>query len=393
MKFLFLVHRYPKNIEEILEKDLIKVFFNNGHKVSVVVPNDRKNNEETYIYNDEKIKVLYVKTGNYQNDIPRREKIISVLTRNFLLKRAIKKYFKNEKFDYIVGYTPFMADYNLIKNLKKYYNSKTLLMLWDIFPQNAKDLKIIKNNFVFKYFKYKEKKMYGIFDKVVCNCKGQIEYILKNNFKEKKELLLVRNSEFIFNDNAEIKDSKKEKDITVIFGGNMGIPQKLENLILMIKEMKNSNWVKFIFIGNGSEKNKLRKLKEELELENLQILDQVSRFEYEKIIKQSNIAMISLNENYTVPNFPAKVTGYCKVGIPIFASLDECSYKYLGKFITENNIGVISKAGNIRDMKEKFLYLVNNLEKFSKEKIREVYKSEFNINKAYETIMQEIKKD
>lgn len=393
MKFLFLVHRYPKNVEGILEKDMIKVFFNNGHKVSVVVPNDRKNNEETYIYNDEKINVLYVKTGNYQNDIPRIEKIISVLTRNFLLKRAIKKYFKNEKFDYIVGYTPFMADFNLVKKLKEHYNSKTLLMLWDIFPQNAKDLKIIKNNFVFKYFKYKEKKMYEVFDKVVCNCEGQIEYILKNNFKEKADLLLVRNSEFILNDNTEIEDSKKEEDITVIFGGNMGIPQKLENLMLMIKEMKNSNWIKFIFIGNGSEKNKLRKLKEELELENLQILDQVSRFEYEKIIKHSNIAMISLNENYTVPNFPAKVTGYCKVEIPIFASLDECSYKYLGKFITENNIGVISKAGNIRDMKEKFLYLVNNLEKFSKEKIREVYKSEFNINKAYETIMQEIKKD
>ena len=42
-------------------------------------------------------------------------------------------------------------------------------------------------------------------------------------------------------------------------------------------------------------------------------------------------------------------------------------------------------------MKEKFLYLVNNLEKFSKEKIKEVYKKEFDINKAYETIMQEIR--
>lgn len=391
MKFLFLVHRYPKNIEGILEKDMIKVFSKNGHEISVVVPNDRKNNEDTYIYDDEKIKVLYVKTGNYQNNVSRLEKIISILTRNFLLKRAIKKHFKNEKFDYIVGYTPFMADFNLIKNLKKYYNSKTLLMLWDIFPQNAKDLKIIKNNFVFEYFKYKEKKMYEIFDKVVCNCEGQIEYILKNNLKKKEELLLVRNSEFIFNDNTKIEDSKKEKDIIVIFGGNMGIPQKLENLMLMIKEMKKSNWLKFIFIGNGSEKNKLKKIKEELELENLQILDQVSRFEYEEIIKQSKIAMISLNENYTVPNFPAKVTGYCKVGIPIFASLDECSYKYLGKFIAENNIGVISKAGNIKDMKEKFLHLVNNLEKFSKEKIREVYEREFDINKAYETIIQEIK--
>lgn len=195
------------------------------------------------------------------------------------------------------------------------------------------------------------------------------------------------------NDNTEIEDFKKEKDITVIFGGNMGIPQKLENLMLMIKEIKNSNWIKFIFIGNGSEKNKLKKIKEELELENLQILDQVSRFEYEKIIKQSSVAIISLNEDYTVPNFPAKVTGYCKVGVPIFASLDKCSYEYLGKFIIENNLGVVSKAGDISDMKENFLYLVNNLEKFSKEKIKEVYKREFDINKSYETIMQEIKKD
>lgn len=394
MKFLFLVHRYPKDIgSEILEKDMIKVFANNGHEISVVVPNDRKNNEDTYIYNDEKIKVLYVKTGNYQNDVSRLEKIISILTRSFLLKRAIKKYFKNEKFDYVVGYTPFMADFNLVKKLKEYYKSKTLLMLWDIFPQNAKDLKIIKNNFVFKYFKYKEKKMYEVFDKVICNCEGQIEYILKNSFKKKTDLLLVRNSEFILKNNVEIQEPEREKDITVIFGGNMGIPQKLENLMLMIKEIENNDWIKFIFIGNGSEKNKLRKLKEELELKNLQILDQISRFEYENIINQSKIAMISLNENYTVPNFPAKVTGYCKVGIPIFASLDECSYKYLGKFISENNIGVISKAGNIKDMKEKFLYLVNNLEKFSKEKIREVYEREFDINKAYETVIQEIKKD
>lgn len=31
--------------------------------------------------------------------------------------------------------------------------------------------------------------MYEIFDKVVCNCEGQIEYILKNNLKKKEELL------------------------------------------------------------------------------------------------------------------------------------------------------------------------------------------------------------
>lgn len=381
---LFLVHRYPKGDNSILEKDIIKELSKN-HKITVVVPTERKNRERTYLYEEnERIKILYVKTGNYFNDTSKMEKIFTLITRDFLLIKSIKKYLKNEKFDYIFGYTPFMAKSKLIKKLKKTYKAKTILTLWDIFPQNAKDLEIIKNEFIFKFFKYEEKKMYDVFDKVICNCEGQIEYIKVNKLKLEKDIVIARNSERLDVENLnikkedlKIKNGYSEKNIISIFGGNMGIPQKLENLIYMIESLKEYKNLKFIFIGDGTEKVKIKKLVQELGLNNIKIIDFLERKRYEEYLQMADIGLISLNEKYTVPNFPAKVTGYCKNGIPIFASLDNCSYKFLGEFIEKNKMGVRTKAGDFEENKKDFLNLVKNLKNYNSLNIKKIFEKEF----------------
>ena len=381
---LFLVHRYPKGNNSILEKDIIKELAKN-HKITVVVPNERKNREKTYIYEEnEKIKILYVKTGNYFNNISKIEKIFTLITRDFLLIKAIKKYLKNENFDYIFGYTPFMAKSKLIIKLKKMYKAKAILTLWDIFPQNAQDLEIIKNKLIFKFFKQEEKRMYEVFDKVICNCEGQVEYIKVNKLKLEKDLIIVRNSEQLDSESLNIKreDLKRkngysEKDIISIFGGNMGIPQKLENLIYMIESLKEYENLKFIFIGDGTEKVKIKNLVKELKLNNIKIIDFLERKRYEEYLQMADIGLISLNEKYTVPNFPAKVTGYCKNGTPIFASLDNCSYDFLGKFMENKQIGVRTRAGNLAENKKDFLNFVENLKKYNSSNIKKIFKKEF----------------
>ena len=395
MNILFLVHRYPLGNESILEKDLVKIFSLKGHKVFVAVPNEKSFKEGTNICKDGDITVLKVKTGNYFTTKSRIEKIISILTRPFLLKKTIIKNFKDEKFDYVIGYTPFMANDFLIRSLKKFYRAKSLLVLWDIFPQNAKDLKIIKNNFVFRFYKYKEKKMYDCFDKVICNCEGQIDYILENNLKNKEDLILSRNCEFLteerFNkEELREKIGLKNQEIIVLFGGNMGVPQQLENIVFMAENLQCDKNIKFIFIGSGTEKEKLKKMILDKKISNIEIKDFVPRDEYENIIKTADIGIISLNRNYTVPNFPAKVTGYCKLGLPIFASLDQCSYKFLGNFIERNNLGVVTESGNIEQMKDDFLKMIKNLKNYKSENIQNVYKKEFDIEKAYNTIMKNI---
>ncbi|MGL5350481.1 MAG: glycosyltransferase family 4 protein [Cetobacterium sp.] len=395
-RILFITHRYPKGKTTILEKDTAKSLFNKGNKVVVIAPTERRNNEETHIHKEDGIEILYIKTGNNFNETSKIEKIVTVLIRPFLIKRAIKKYYSNEKFDVIFGYTPFMANYKLFSSLKRKYNSKLILFLWDIFPQNARDLGLFKNQVIFKFLKYREKMMYKIFDKIICNCEGQIDYILKNNYNTQDNLILIRNSEFIgIKKEIDKQKLKKElgynkKDIISIFGGNMGEPQELENIVNMIKELKDYNNLKFIFLGDGTQKSKLKKMKIENTISNLEILDFVEREKYEKILNICDVGLISLSKKYTVPNFPAKVTGYIKEGIPIFASLDSCSLEYLGQFIKENEIGEACLAGDILKMKSNFLDLVNKLNFYDKNNFEKIFSENFNANNIINLLKKEL---
>lgn len=398
-KILFLTHRYPKGKNTILEKDTARALFNAGYKVVVVAPTERRNLEKTHKYNDNGIEVLYVKTGNNFNKTSKFEKLLTVLTRPYLIDKSIRKYYPNEKFDLIFGYTPFMANYKLFSKLKKIYTARLVLFLWDIFPQNGRDLGMFRNEILFKFLKFREKMMYKVFDKIICNCEGQIDYILKNEYKEKEKLILIRNSEVFEQKEILNKELLKEElgykksDIISIFGGNMGEPQELKNIVNMVIELNEYINLKFIFLGDGTQVNYLKNMKEKNKIENLEVLDFVEREKYEKILRMCDIGLISLNKNYTVPNFPAKVTGYIKEGIPIFASLDSCSLKYLGKFLEENKVGKVAEAGNIKEMREKFLELVKNINQYEKKHFKNIYLENFDVNKLANKIKKGVDGD
>lgn len=393
MNFLFLVHRYPKGKDTILEKDFIRTLKENGHSINVVVPNE---GDKTEFYTEDGIEILSVKTGTYAGNQSKIKKGISIFLRSYQLKKKIFKHLKNKKIDFVVGYTPFMANPTLIKKLKNYYNAKSILYLWDIFPQNAKDLKILNNELFFKFFKKKEKNMYDIFDRIICNCDGQVDYLLDQKYKSEENICIIRNSESRDKKeaNSDINIRKKlgykEDDIISIFGGNMGIPQELKNILYLAEKLKEDSRLKFILLGTGAQKKDITELKEKFDLKNLKIIEFLPREEYEQILSISDIGIISLNKRYTVPNFPAKVTGYVKQGIPIFASLDRCSIKYLGKFIEQNNIGVASLAGDIDNMKSKFLDLILYRDSYLKKNFEKVYLENFDLENAYKKFKKEV---
>lgn len=404
MNFLFLSHRYPKEKENsCLEKDFIKKLSEKGHKVYVITTTERRMNEETHIYKDENIEILYVKTGNRTKKYNLIEKIITILTTPYLIKMAFNKYFKDIKIDYTVTYTPFMSSLSLIKFFKKKLNCKIILFLWDIMPQTAKDMGIIKNEFIFKYMKNNEKKMYLNIDKVICNCTEAENYVLSNKYKTKDNIIFIRNPEYISKFSLSQSERKRlrekygytEKDTVFIFGGNMGMLQKLENILELAKIIKKeSPDIKFILIGDGKDKNILEEKVKNENIDNVQILNVIPRYEYENTIGAFDCGLISLNEKNTVPNFPTKVTAYLKLGLPIFASLDSSAAKGVGRYIDENDIGIWGKAGDIKSLKEKFDLFIDkyNNNFFEKDKLKNLYEKDFDIEKAYEIFIEEIEK-
>ena len=131
-------------------------------------------------------------------------------------------------------------------------------------------------------------------------------------------------------------------------------------------------------------------------LKNIRFIDQLPREDYEKFTSACNIGLVSLDERFTVPNFPSKTTDYFKLSLPILASLDKCSAADYGKFLEEEvRGGIFAEAGNVEDLYEKFLTLYNdkNLQKQLGDNGRRYYEEHLGVDKAYKVIMDSIKEN
>lgn len=74
------------------------------------------------------------------------------------------------------------------------------MLLKDIFPQNAVDMKLMSDKSVlYKYFRKKEKELYMVSDKIGCMSEANVQFVLKNNsFIEKDKIEVNPNSIQIF---------------------------------------------------------------------------------------------------------------------------------------------------------------------------------------------------
>lgn len=401
MDILFVFSRHSKKKDDsTLTKDLAEEFVKNGHNITVVTMLEKKNNEETQLSVENGCKVLRVKTGNYFNVENKFEKALTILTLFKKMKNAILKYLKKEKYDLIITHTPFVSTYNLIGPIKDYFKCPTYLILWDIFPQNAKDIGLIKNSLIFNYFKYKEKKMLQIYDRIFCMSEGNVEYVTKNYpYIDKQKIKLLRNWAKmgalldINKLNFKKKMGFKSNNFIALFGGNMGKPQKLENILYLAEKCKDIKEIVFLFIGNGSEKNRIKELVKSKKIDNIFFKEQVSREEYEKIAFSCDVGLVSLDDRFTVPNFPSKTTDYFKIKLPIFAILDECSANDYGNFLENRaKAGMFILGKNIDKDYKKFIGLYLN--KAKREKMgnngRKFYEEFLDVNKAYKIITSEL---
>ncbi|EHO77604.1 hypothetical protein HMPREF9942_01332 [Fusobacterium animalis F0419] len=401
MNILFVVSRHSKKVDDsTLTKDLVNEFLKNGDSVTVVTMLEKREKEETQLNIENGCKVLRVRTGNYFNIESKFEKAFTILTLFKKIKNAIFEYLKDEKYDLIITHTPFVATEKLIKPIKDYFKCPAYLILWDIFPQNAKDIGLIKNSFIFNYFKYKEKKMLQIYDRIFCMSEGNVDYLIKNYpYLNKQKIKLLRNwAKIVPLLNINKEELKKElgfksNSFIALFGGNMGKPQKLENILYLAEKCKEIKEIIFLFIGNGSEKNRIKELVKIKKLNNILFKEQVSREEYEKLAYLSDIGLVSLDDRFTVPNFPSKTTDYFKMKLPIFAVLDECSAKDYGSFLeNKTRAGTFILGKNIDKEYKKFIDLYSD--KVRREEMgnngRVFYEQFLGVDKTYKIIMGEL---
>lgn len=394
MNILFLMLAFPDMTKSAnMYTDLVEEFASQGHCVYPVAPVQGKG--KTAIQEEQGIHVLRVKTLPLFSDSIFVKGLANILL-PYQYKTAIKRFWKNIRFDLIIMPTPPITLVSVVDYFKQRFGCKFYLILRDIFPQNAVDLGMMrKGALLYNYFRNQERKLYNIADAIGCMSQGNIDYVINHNPDVKREKLHIlmnfqKSNSIPSKDERIIAKYGLEGKFVVVFGGNMGIPQKMENVIALAKGCLIYKDVIFLLVGKGTHLTKIRELAQLEGVTNIHFIDFVPREDYLKLVSLCNVGLISLNEKFTIPNIPSKTLAYYDVRIPILASID-VNTDY-GKMLVESQTGLYSVAGDVKSLLENFLILYqdSNLRKHMGENGKRYLEKYMSPNAAYKVIISHV---
>ena len=379
MQILFLtLMKIHSPADEGIYMDLMKCFADNGHKLYIVTPLEKKDEADEEVIEAGNLKILRCKTGNLFG-VGMVEKGISQTLLPFKYMKAIERHFKGIKFDLILYSTPPISLAGIVEKIKKKTGAKTYLLLKDIFPQNAVDIGLISPFTAEVLFRRKEKKLYKISDYIGCMSPANVEYLIKHNEVDSLKVEVCPNSIRVTDnltgevpkDNKALELSDRSKilskynippDKTIfLYGGNLGLPQDIPFIIECIKKTNEVKEAHFVICGGGTEYGKLENFVNETTLANLSLIKALPKSEYDSLVGVSDVGMIFLDHRFTIPNFPSRLLSYLKEKKPVLICTDKNTD--IGRIAEENEFGLSSVSVNTEGF-------VNNVNKLTDGELR-----------------------
>ena len=340
--------------EKGIYTDLLRKFRQEGFNVYVVCPEERRYLGKTRIDSISNINILYVRSLNLQKT-GLLEKGLATLSLSWLLKRAIKKYFKNIKFDILLYSTPPITYNKSISYLKVKDKAMTYLLLKDIFPQNAVDLNLMKEGgIIHRYFKMVEKRLYSLSDHIGCMSDANKSYILKHHPYLPRTIVDVNPNSIDLkwlNDSKPLSTEFRKKwgitsnALICLYGGNLGKPQGIDFLIEILEHYKNDPRVFFFIIGDGTEFKKLSNWFLSVTPHNAKLIKHLPKNEFDEIAKYGQAGLILLDRRFTIPNFPSRLLTYLENKMSIWAATDVNTD--IGQVAKDNEFGFWVKSGDL----------------------------------------------
>lgn len=397
MNVLFL--SLSKAISDISNKgiypDLLRKFIMEGHSVYIVCPYERRSKKVTSLTVKSNSHILGVKTLNITKS-NLVEKGFGTLLLESQYKRAIQNHLSNIQFDLLIYATPPITFNRVIQYLQKKDKLVTYLLLKDIFPQNALDLKILsKYNPIYWYFKMKEIELYRISDYIGCMSKANVEYLLdKNPWLQKSKVEICPNSIEVNHGNEIFVDTdvywRYHIPINVnvlLYGGNLGKPQGVDFLIEVLKSNSKRTDIIFIIAGSGTEYSKLKYSIENSKITNVRLLPMLPQVEYDKLLQISDIGLIFLDRRFTIPNYPSRLLSYLEYKKPVLMATDRNTD--IGIIAEKNNFGMWVESGDIDSFNSKMNFMLT-----SKDRLKQMGESGFqyllrnySVDSSYNIIM------
>jgi len=370
-------------------RDLCLEFARQGHEISMMVASPEL--EESFrIENWKGVQVVRLKTPKTKDTNYIRRTIGELLMPFFMLWHLRFSKLCNQKWDGIVWYSPTIFLGLLVYMLKKNSNCKSYLIIRDIFPEWAVDMGLMGRGLPYFFFKGIANFQYSVADVIGIQTPGNRVYFenWENNPSKNLEVLNNWLAETPSQQcSINVSDTQLAGRKIFVYAGNMGIAQGMDILLELADQLQSRQDIGFLFVGRGSEVQKLRKETQKRKLENMLFFDEIDPDEISSLYDQCHVGLISLDSRHKSHNIPGKFLSYMQSGLPVLASVNDGND--LVALIESEKIGQVSTNYSASNLKKNAEKLIEDMDRDPHYKVRcnNIYKRLYSPDAAVQQII------
>jgi len=338
---------------------------------------------------------VWLRTFPYQlNNWRRYVNMLSFLARSYRVGRTISKLDSRlNPPGMIIGSSVHLLAVYSAYLLSKFHNARFFMEVRDLWPQTFVDMgKMSRNHPVVFFLRRLEAFLYRRAEKIITLPPLAVDYIRSSSVPENK-IIWIPNGVDMERFSLLKKASADKNKFVFMYAGAFGETNSLDTILQAAAILQNAllDTVEFVLVGDGSEKSRLLKMKDDLGLRNIRFVESVPKTEIPGILNQADVLMHMEKILLNLARYggsPNKFYDYLASGKPLIVAS-----RFIMDPIEEIGCGFNVPPENPEALAEACLRLFNMKEEERQQmgaRAKEYVKKHFDISVIVDKLMQSV---
>lgn len=144
-----------------------------------------------------------------------------------------------------------------------------------------------------------------------------------------------------------------------VYAGNMGVAQGMDILLDLAERLQARVDVGFLFVGRGSDSQRLRRDATDRGLSNVLFFDEIDPDEIPDLYAQCSAGLVALDPRHQSHNIPGKFLTYLQSGLPVLANVN--AGNDLAEMIRNEQVGQVCESHDVHELEQRALALLVQL--------------------------------